>query len=67
MKKPNFMITFRYKILTFLSVGPFFEEGVGGPEMSARSKNFKDFSIEVDPKRSHQKPGYFGTFMSVKS
>ena len=26
-KKPNFIITIRYKIPIFLSVGPFFEEG----------------------------------------
>ena len=29
-KKPNFIITIRYEILMFLSVGPFFEEGGGG-------------------------------------
>ena len=30
LKKPNFTITIRYEIPTFLSVGPFFEEGGRG-------------------------------------
>ena len=29
-KKPNFIITIRYEIPTFSSVGPFFEEGGEG-------------------------------------
>ena len=37
-KKPNFIITIRYEIPTFSSVGPFFEEGGEGVEkISARS------------------------------
>ena len=31
-KKLNFIITIRYEIPTFSSVGPFFEEGGGGLE-----------------------------------
>ena len=30
LKKPNFIITIRYEIPTFSSVGPFFEEGGEG-------------------------------------
>ena len=30
MEKPNFIITIRYEIPTFSSVGPFFKEGGGG-------------------------------------
>ena len=37
-KKPNFIITIRYEIPTFSSVGPFFEEGGEGVQkISARS------------------------------
>ena len=48
LKKPNFMITIRYKIPTFSSVEPFFKEG------GRRLKKFQQeaeileiFSIEV--------------------
>ena len=38
LKKPNFIITIRYEIPTFSSVGPFFEEGGEGVyKISARS------------------------------
>ena len=35
-KKPNFIITIRYEIPTFSSVGPFFRRG--GPENSQKLK-----------------------------
>ena len=40
-KKSNFIITIRYEIPTFSSVGPFFEEGgVGGPENFGQKLKF---------------------------
>ena len=38
--KKNFIITFRYEILTFLSVGPFFEERERGPENLGQKLKF---------------------------
>ena len=41
LKKPNFIITIRYEIPTFSSVGPFFEEGGGGgPENFGQKLKF---------------------------
>ena len=40
LKKPNFIIIIRYKIPTFSSVGPFFEEGGGGPENFGQKLKF---------------------------
>ena len=37
LKKPNFTITIRYEIPTFLSVEPFFEGGEGVQKSSARN------------------------------
>ena len=42
-KKTNFIITIRYEILTFSSVGPFFEEGGGGLENLGQKLKFKGF------------------------
>ena len=39
-KKPNFIITIRYEIPTFSSVGPFFEEGGGGLENFGQKLKF---------------------------
>ena len=50
MKKTNFILTIRYEIPTFLSVGPFFKEGGGGLENFGQKLNlFWIFSIEVAP------------------
>ena len=50
MKKKNFIITNRYEIPTFPSVGPFFEEGGGGLENFGQKLKFLGFfSIKVDP------------------
>ena len=43
MKKPNFIITIRYEIPTFTSVGPFFEEGGGGLENFGHKLKFWGF------------------------
>ena len=43
LKKLNFIITIRYKIIMFSSVGPFFEEGGRGPENFGQKLNFSDF------------------------
>ena len=45
LKKPNFIITIRYEILTFswAWVGPFFKEGGGGPENFCQKLKFKVF------------------------
>ena len=49
-KKPNFIITIRYKIPTFVSVGPFFEEGGRGSRKFRREAEILGiFSIEVAP------------------
>ena len=40
LKRPNLIITSRYKILTFLSVGPFFDDGGGGPENFGQKLKF---------------------------
>ena len=37
LKKPNFIITIRYEIPTFSSVGPHFDEGEGVQKISTRS------------------------------
>ena len=51
MKKPNFISTIRYEIPTFLSVGPFFEEGGRGSiKFRPEAEIFRIFSIEVAPK-----------------
>ena len=39
-EKPNFIITIRYEIPTFSSVGPFFEEGGGGLENFGQKLRF---------------------------
>ena len=36
----NFIITIRYKILTFLLVGPLFKEGIGGLENFGQKLKF---------------------------
>ena len=53
MKKPNFIITIRYEIPTFSSVGPFFEEGGGGGARKFRpeAEILGIFSNEVAPYR----------------
>ena len=43
LKKPNFIINIRYEILTFSSVGPFFEEGGGGLENFGQKLKFLGF------------------------
>ena len=43
LKKPNFIITIRYEILTFLSVGPFFKEGGGGLENFGQKLKYREF------------------------
>ena len=50
MKKTNFIITFRYEIPTFSSVGPYFEEGGrGSRKFWPEAEIFRIFSIEVAP------------------
>ena len=50
-KKPNFIITIRYEIQTFSSVGPFFEKGGrGSRKFWPEAEIFGIFSIEVAPK-----------------
>ena len=50
-KKPNFIITIRYEIPTFSSVGPFFKEGGrGSRKFRQEAEIFEIFSIEVAPK-----------------
>ena len=49
-KKPNFIITIRYEIPTFLSVGPFFKEGWRGTrKFWPKAESYGIFSIEVTP------------------
>ena len=44
LKKTNFIITIRYEILTFSSVGPFFEEGGrGSRKFRPEAEIFWDF------------------------
>ena len=66
LKKLNFIITIRYKILTFSSVGPLSEEGGGGLEnFGQKLKLFRFFLIEVTPKRGggvSKKSGKFSLF-----
>ena len=50
-KKPNFIITIRYEILTFSTVGPFFEEGRGSRKFRPEAEILGIFSIEVAPNR----------------
>ena len=51
LKKPNFIITIRYEIPTFSSVGPFFEEGGrGSRKFRPEAEILGIFSIEVAPK-----------------
>ena len=51
LKKPNFIITIRYEIPTFSSVGPFFEEGgEGSRKFRPEAEIFGIFSIEVATK-----------------
>ena len=47
-KKTNFIITIRYEIPSFLSVGPFFKEG-GSRKFRPEAKILGIFSIEVAP------------------
>ena len=48
--KPNFIITIRYEIPTFPSVGPFFEEGgEGSRKFRPEAEILGIFSIEVAP------------------
>ena len=55
MKKPNFIITIRYEIPTFSSVGPFFEEGgEGSRKFRPEAEILGIFSIEVAPKTTCQ-------------
>ena len=50
MEKPNFIITIRYEIPTFSSVGPFFKEGGrGSRKLRPEAEIFGIFSIEVAP------------------
>ena len=50
LKKPNFIITIRYEIPTFSSVGPFFEEGGGGSrKFRPEAEILGIFSFEVAP------------------
>ena len=50
-EKPNFIITIRYEILTFLSVGPSFKEGGrGSRKFWPEAEILGIFSIEVAPK-----------------
>ena len=50
LKKPNFIITIRYEIPTFSSVGPFFEEGGrGSRKFRPEAEILGIFSIEVTP------------------
>ena len=50
MKMLNFIITIRYEILTFSSVGPFFEEGGrGSRKFWPEAEILGIFSIEVAP------------------
>ena len=54
-KKTNFIITIRYEIPTFPSVGPFFEEGGrGSRKFQPEAEIFGIFSIEVAPKLSQE-------------
>ena len=55
LKKTNFTITIRYKIPSFSSVGPFFEEGRGSRKFRPEAEILGIFSIEVAPYRN----GYF--------
>ena len=49
-EKPNFIITIRYEILTFSSVGPFFEGGGrGSRKFRPEAEILGIFSIEVAP------------------
>ena len=50
MKKQNFIITIRYEIPTFSSVGPYFKEGGrGSRKFLPEAEIFGIFSIEVAP------------------
>ena len=51
LKKPNFIITIRYEIPTFSSVGPFFEEGGrrGSRKFRPEAEILGIFSNEVAP------------------
>ena len=40
LKKLNFIITIKYKIMTFSSVGRFFGEGEGGLEIFSQKLKF---------------------------
>ena len=49
-EKPNFIITIRYEMPTFSSVGPFFEEGGrGSRKFWPEAEILEIFSIEVTP------------------
>ena len=49
-KEPNFIITIRYKIPTFSSVGPFLEGGLrGSRKFRPDAEILGIFSIEVTP------------------
>ena len=51
MEKPNFIITIRYEIQTFSSVGPFSKRGGrGSRKFRPEAEIFVIFSIEVSPK-----------------
>ena len=49
LKKTNFIITIRYEIPSFLSVGPFFEEGRGSRKFRPEAEILGIFSFEVAP------------------
>ena len=55
LKKTNFTITLRYKIPSFSSVGPFFEEGRGSRKFRPEAEILGIFSIEVAPKLDQMK------------
>ena len=55
-KKLNFIITIRYEIPTFSSVGPFFKEGGrGSRKFRPEAEILGIFSIEVAPKDFQRK------------
>ena len=47
LKKTNFIITIRYEIPSFSSVGPFFEEGRGSRKFRPEAEILGIFSFEV--------------------
>ena len=53
LKKPNFIITIRYEIPTFSSVGPFFKEGGGGRENFGQKLKFFGFFQLRSPLREN--------------